>query len=771
MHLRIRSLLGPLVLFLLAGLSPLLSQGPAPARGADVERLAHLAKLWGTVHYLHPYLAYKEIDWDAALVRAIPGVRAAKTPDEYAAAVRTMLAALDDPATRVQPVPRRSPPSPAGKPPAPFRWLDAGTLSVYLRPDVDAGMDEKAFAAASAALSKELPKAKAVIVDVRGMGFPYPAEYVLHDFANALASRPVTEPAQRYRFHSGYRDQVGPGYGGYYSGLEIRETERYAPPAGALAKRVVFLVNGDTVLPPVAMALQAAGDGAIVSAGKLGDEAGVRQRTVDLGEGWVALVRTSEIMPRPGWSGPHADVELPPGAGDSALEGAALRLLREAWPKPPAGSAAPLPDAVWRPDPSYDVMTEPSPEYRLLAVFKLWNVFHYFFPYLHLTGDWDAVLPEFIARMEQARDGREYALTMAEMAARANDGHVSLTGNPTLDTLYGQTPAPVAVRWIESSWVITDVGEPAKASGLQIGDVILTLDGEPVATRDATLRRYLAASTEAGMRRKVADHLLSGAAGTELALTVRGPEDRVREVRLKREKWTPHPKGETVRVLPGNLGYADLTRLTIPEVEGMFERLKGTRAIVLDMRGYPNGTAWPITPHLNTRGATAGPLFRRRLLSGLDWGESQSGLEFTQRLPDAPVPRYTGHTVMLIDERTVSQAEHSGLFFEAANGTRFIGSQTAGANGDITYFSLPGIPSVRFSGHDVRHADGRQLQRIGLVPDVPAAPTIQGIREGRDEVLDRAVRYLNEELPAPPAAGSPAAPGGGSGSREGSAAH
>jgi C-terminal processing protease CtpA/Prc len=203
-------------------------------------------------------------------------------------------------------------------------------------------------------------------------------------------------------------------------------------------------------------------------------------------------------------------------------------------------------------------------------------------------------------------------------------------------------------------------------------------------------------------------------------------------------------------VLPGNLGYADLTRLTIPEVEGLFERVKGTRALILDMRGYPNGTGWSITPHLNTRGATQGPLFRRRQVSGLFDERSQTGLDFTQPLPSYPVAaKYTGRTVMLIDERTVSQAEHSGLFFEAANGTKFIGSQTAGANGDVTYFALPGIASVRFSGHDVRHADGRQLQRIGLVPDVPAAPTIQGIREGKDEVLDRAVRYLTEEPEAP----------------------
>jgi C-terminal processing protease CtpA/Prc len=90
----------------------------------------------------------------------------------------------------------------------------------------------------------------------------------------------------------------------------------------------------------------------------------------------------------------------------------------------------------------------------------------------------------------------------------------------------------------------------------------------------------------------------------------------------------------------------------------------------------------------------------------------------------------------------MSQAEHTGLFFEAANGTKFIGSQTAGANGDVTNLSLPGGIYVSFSGHDVRHADGRQLQRVGLVADVEVKPTIEGIRAGRDEVLDRALVYL-----------------------------
>jgi C-terminal processing protease CtpA/Prc len=54
---------------------------------------------------------------------------------------------------------------------------------------------------------------------------------------------------------------------------------------------------------------------------------------------------------------------------------------------------------------------------------------------------------------------------------------------------------------------------------------------------------------------------------------------------------------------------------------------------------------------------------------------------------------------------------------------------------------------VLFTGHDVRHADGRQLQRVGLQPHVLVAPTIAGLRSGRDEVLERALEFLQQRTP------------------------
>ena len=98
---------------------------------------------------------------------------------------------------------------------------------------------------------------------------------------------------------------------------------------------------------------------------------------------------------------------------------------------------------------------------------------------------------------------------------------------------------------------------------------------------------------------------------------------------------------------------------------------------------------------------------------------------------------------MLIDERTVSQAEHTGLFFRAANGTKFIGSHSTGANGDVTNFYVPGEILIYFTGQAVKHADGRRLQRIGLVPDIEVKPTISGIRAGKDEVLEKALEFLS----------------------------
>jgi len=170
--------------------------------------------------------------------------------------------------------------------------------------------------------------------------------------------------------------------------------------------------------------------------------------------------------------------------------------------------------------------------------------------------------------------------------------------------------------------------------------------------------------------------------------------------------------------------------------------------VIFDMRGYPNGTGWSIAPRLTEKKNVVAALFSRPLLEGTSLSDSEvadsASYSFSQKLPDAKGDVYKGKVVVLINEDAISQAEHTCMFFEAATDVTFIGTPTAGANGDITFMVLPGNLPVSFSGHNVRHADGRQLQRVGIQPNIRVAPTIRGMIEGRDEILERAIKYLSE---------------------------
>jgi C-terminal processing protease CtpA/Prc len=360
------------------------------------------------------------------------------------------------------------------------------------------------------------------------------------------------------------------------------------------------------------------------------------------------------------------------------------------------------------------------------------------------------VLTEALPRFVTAADADEYATAVLAMVARVEDGHTSAVGHPSVEKILGAAIPPMDVRVVEGEFVVTSLREEmAKDVVLKVGDVVRSVDGEPFRARVERLRPLLTASTERARVSRLAAAALRGPKGSEAVLEVSGADGASRTIRVPRSlpPLAPTPSGgpPPYRVLEGHIGYVDMTRLALAQVDAMFDALGGTRAIIFDIRGYPNGTAWAIAPRINTRGAKVGAVFRRAEVSGATTFEgSASGFYFDQPLPKSDKPKYAGRTVALIDDRAISQAEHTCLFFEAASGTTFIGSPTAGANGDVTFFRLPGGFRVRFTGHDVRHADGRQLQRVGIQPDILVDPTIRGIREGRDEVLERAIEYVNQ---------------------------
>lgn len=727
-----------------------------PAESARIARLAGLCKLWGSIKYFHPDMATKDIDWDLSLVKTIPKVNAAQNPAEYREAIKYMLGLLGDPETTIvetnavspksdskvssQPVLRKTDDDIAVLNLTDYRQFSSGNKMEELR---------RAFTEAS--------HAKAIVLDVRRLAGTDSDVYFFNSTFNQLfpllLEKDLRMASYRHRMYSGYPTQTGGAYGGYYSAFAVQDaTSMKARGASGSGRPMAIVINPGTVgLSEMLVGLQSAGLAVVVREG----ESSGASTDEDLGEGYNmqlpdgvnVIIRTTELIAPDGSIGFSPDQAVPAGTDNGV--NAALASLREGKTHHASHDAHMVIPNQKLENP-YPEMTSPSSEYRLLALFRFWNVIEYFFPYKHLIDSpWDSVLPEMIPQFEAANDSLAYHLAVARLATRIQDTH-GFVNSKVLADYIGTGRPPLEVKSIQGQTVLTHiftVEGQAAPEGIKVGDVVLAVDGEDITARRDRIGQYFAHSTPQALRWRIDNSVLGGAKDSPIALKIRKASGQISTVTLKRNssQRKAQREGPVYKILPSGYGYIDLERLTTADVDQAFEELKDTPAIIFDVRGYPKGVFSMLGAHLAAAKIPTSRFGEPRPSSP---DSTQVGrLEFLQYAQPGP-ERYKGKVVALINAEAISQSEHTCLWLESTAGAKFIGSPTNGANGDVTQTVLPGGIVINFSGHDVRHADGRQLQRLGIQPDVKIEPTIAGIRAGRDEVLEKAVEYLKQSLAA-----------------------
>lgn len=702
----------------------------APTSREDA--LVALCKVWNAVRFLHPGLTSEtDARWDDALIAAEPVVE--RDPGALREAAATMLAALHDPLTTLDLA--RNGPSAA----APSTENRDGVRIVRLN-GYPSEAQFKAYAEALVEDLKAPASDHAIVVDLRTSAAPSAQQVDIMDYiwpqSGALTyaiDRPIARPSVAQRYFLGFPPEDSPN-SIYYEGRETSGvSDPIAPAKGAHALPIAFVVDSTAVVPVDALALQQAGRAELFSAdGSSGIVPG-GAKPVDAGDGLRFALRASA---------PLEPVHARPGGLD-----AALAWLRD--PKPAAvvlnaeTGTAPVP-VVER----YASTELPDEAHRVLAAFRIWGTIAYVYPYKSLMhDDWDAALRTALADLHRVSTPLEYDLALQKMYAHLHDTH-GFTVMPAVADAYGGRPAFV-VDEVEGRPTIR-YADPvaAKRDGFAVGDVIEAVDGESAAARWVRLRPYVDASTEQSARALFDNAirrpgLLAGPVDSIATLRLRGADGRVREVRTPRGK-TAQPFAERTRpavdVLPGNVGYIDLARLQRADAEPALVKLANTRALVFDLRGYPHGTAWVLGPHFASSLVRAA-LFRTPVRREPVGVQGAGGLEWLDQTRDfyqtitPKAPRYAKPVVVVIDVRAISQSEHTALFLAASAHARFVGEPTTGANGDVTRFYVPGGIMLMFTGQAVMHPDGSQLQRIGIVPDVPVAQTLRGVRDGDDELL------------------------------------
>lgn len=392
---------------------------------------------------------------------------------------------------------------------------------------------------------------------------------------------------------------------------------------------------------------------------------------------------------------------------------------------------------------AYPSMSSPDAGFRLLSLYRYWNMIQYYYPYRYAIGeDWKKVLEEFIPKFSHADDQTKYALTCLELAARINDSHASVR-NSIIFNYFGQKFSPLEIVFVGNTAVVKDYYDEilGKETGLKAGDIILEIDGKTVEEIISEKSKYLPASNHSAKLNSLSYVLLSTNNDTiNLKFSTDGNIKTVsaktyKNTEIKYTQKRPSP----FTMLDDQTAYMYMNDIKKEQLPDIFKKIKGTKGLVIDLRTYPSqfmvyemgNFLMPKPEQFATFSSTT----------------TLSPGEFTMKA-GSPVGTsnkdyYRGKIAVLVNETSVSRSEFFTMAFQKAPKAKVFGSQTAGADGDVSYFMFPGNIPTTITGIGVYYPDGKETQRIGIVPDEEVKPTIEGIKNNKDEVLEKAVKWIN----------------------------
>lgn len=405
---------------------------------------------------------------------------------------------------------------------------------------------------------------------------------------------------------------------------------------------------------------------------------------------------------------------------------------------------------------AYGSMTYPAEAYRLLALFRYWNIIEYYYPYKYDLGQtWDAVLKQFIPLIIAAKDATEYAAVIRRLIATIRDSHAVVQAR-IISEEQGSYTLPCWIKFIEGKAVVIDPlpDSLATLSGIQRGDIIDSIDGVAVSTLVQRHRPFISASNEASYLSLLRNTLIRSRRAQSALSIERAGQQRSLTTHNLYSRTTPrirygtfsYERDSSLCRINDSVGYVNLGNFQRKDSTKLRALVSSVRGLIIDNRQYP-------------KTMSAGDLVAGCILQG----EAAPFVKFTSPDPDRPgrfvysKPTNMGaqgiggsvppRIAILINEETISSTEFQAMLFRKAKGAVLIGTPTAGADGNVALIALPGNIYTYISGLGVYYPNGGETQRVGIQPDRVVRPTIQGLRSNRDELLEQAIRYAGGQQP------------------------
>lgn len=380
--------------------------------------------------------------------------------------------------------------------------------------------------------------------------------------------------------------------------------------------------------------------------------------------------------------------------------------------------------------------------YRLLGVAKFWNAVDSYSPNRNLTDrPWDDVLAEYIALAFDR--SVSFSALYSRMVSELCDTHVNSWYVP----IFGGRFVPLMCQFAEDRLFVTDTCSLVP-NNFEIGDEIILIDSVSPIKRLDELAPYIPHSNRSSLLRDGSYATLLTAKNEACVEYVRGGKtyttmissvDGSKFVNRRFSSQNTSTKPEFKEVA-GGIGYINISNLTCKDEQDLENFLASCDKLIIDLRAYPaeydvlhkllptfffsqaREAAEVLLPQAHRPGG-----FIRTTVS-------------TRKTSD-PDKLYKGKVVLLVNAHSQSMSEYFTMFLQTIPGSVTVGSQTAGADGDVTRVQLP-YASFNITGAGICYPDGTNAQRNGVKIDKVVEPSAEGMIRGVDEQLQVAIDYL-----------------------------
>ena len=376
---------------------------------------------------------------------------------------------------------------------------------------------------------------------------------------------------------------------------------------------------------------------------------------------------------------------------------------------------------------------------RLGNVINTFNVFQHFYPYFDVVDvDWEAAFDEALKRSYTDKTDEDHLVTLQKLTALLKDGHISVSGGG----VEAFTP-PITWEWVEGRLIITHLFE--KASGLKIGDEVTHINAQDAFAYFEEVNSRISAGTKGWLAYRAKDISLFGPKNSKLTLRVNGKEvELIRDKDFYRERRSSLPKKDLYRVINDSVFYLNLDRAPMDVIDGLVPQMENYKSIICDMRGYPRGNHGFIGHLLKSNDTTEAWM----QVPKISYPDRENLTEYDRLNWKMKAKKpYLGdkQIIFITDGRAISYAESYMGYIEGYNLATIIGQPTAGTNGNVNSFELPGGYRINWTGMKVVKHDGSQHHAVGVLPDIYLTRTVEGVKSGEDEFLKKAIDLTESE--------------------------